>query len=282
MILLNRHQASLPRAGLRLVLGTASLWLACTLHSHAWDNVDGPAAGEPEAIGRYAAGCVIGAARLPPDGRGYQAIRLERNRHYGHPELVRFVESLAQQTDAAGLGLLPVGDMSQPRGGPMIDDHASHQAGLDVDIFFRLDLPRLPQGERGEALELPGLVNHEQRQLDPRFGDAHVELLRLAASEPNVARIFVNPLIKQAMCERQWQDRGFLRRLRPWFGHADHMHVRLNCPPASADCISQAEPSPGDGCGAELVSWLEGGRIPSRAPGERLPPDLPMRCETLR
>ncbi len=271
----------LLRSGLRFVPGTVCLWLAYMLQGYAWDDVDGPAVGEPESIGRYAAGCVIGAARLPPDGAGYQAIGLERDRHYGHPELVRFVESLAQQAEDAGTGLLPVGDMSQPRGGPMIEAHASHQVGLDVDIYFRLDLPRLPREER-EELALPSMVDRDQPQLDERFGEAQVELLRLAASNPDVARIFVNALIKQAMCEQQWQDRSFLRRLRPWFGHEDHMHVRLDCPPASTDCIAQPEPLPGDGCGSELASWLERGRLPSRAPGVRQAPVLPMRCEALR
>ncbi len=271
----------LLRSGLHFVQRIVFLWLVCMLHAYAWDDVDGPAAGEPESIGRYAAGCMIGAARLPPDGPGYQAIKLERNRHYGHPELVRFVESLAQQAEDAGLGLLPIGDMSQPRGGPMIEDHASHQVGLDVDIYFRLDLPRLPNEGR-DALELPSMLDREQLRLDERFGEAQVELLRLAASAPDVARIFVNPLIKQAMCERQWQDHSFLRRLRPWFGHEDHMHVRLDCQLASTDCIAQAEPPPGDGCGSELTSWLERGRLPSRPPGERQAPELPMRCEALR
>jgi len=270
----------LLRSGFRLFPGAVCVWLACMPHAYAWDDVDGPAAGDPESIGRYAAGCMIGAAQLPPDGPGYQAVKLERNRHYGHPELVRFVESLAQQAEAAGLGLLPVGDMSQPRGGPMIEAHASHQVGLDVDIYFRLDVPRLPHGER-EELELPSMLERQTLQLDERFGEDHVELLRLAASNPDVARIFVNPLIKQAMCEQQWQDRGFLRRLRPWFGHEDHMHVRLGCPPGNADCVAQAEPGPGDGCGSELVSWLERGRLPSRPPGERQEPELPLRCDAL-
>ena len=78
----------LLRSGLRFVPATLCLWLAFTLQVRAWADVDGPAAGAPESIGRYAAGCVIGAARLPPEGPGYQAIRLQRNRHYGHPELV--------------------------------------------------------------------------------------------------------------------------------------------------------------------------------------------------
>jgi penicillin-insensitive murein endopeptidase len=223
---------------------------------------------------------VIGAAQLPADGPGYQAIRLGRNRHYGHPVLVRFVETLGRRADDLGLGLLPVGDLSQPRGGPMLEQHASHQVGLDVDIYFRLDLPRLPHEAR-EDLALPSLVDHERRALDERFGEAHFELLRLAASEPDVARIFVSPVIKQAMCERPWEDRGFLRTLRPWYGHDDHMHVRLACPLGSPDCVPQEEPPPGDGCGAELTSWLELREIPPEAPRGR-PAELPLRCNSLR
>lgn len=281
MIVLGQPAATASRSLFRNCLWSGCLWLACSLHAHAWDDVDGPATGDPESIGRYAAGCVIGAARLPPDGPGYQAVKLERNRHYGHPKLLSFIEELAERANNAGLGLLPVGDMSQPRGGPMIADHASHQLGLDVDIYFELKLPRLTLGERQE-LELPSMIDERQRQLNQRFGDAQVELLRLAASDADVARIFVSPLIKQAMCERQWQDRDFLRRLRPWFGHEDHMHVRLHCPSESADCVPQVEPPLGDGCGAELTSWLDRGRLPSRAPGERRLPALPTRCEALR
>lgn len=269
------------RAGRRITIGAACLWMICLLDANAWDDVDGPAPGEPESIGRYAAGCIAGAQGLPPDGIGYQAVKLARNRHYGHPELVDYVETLATQAENAGLGLLPIGDMSQPRGGPMIADHASHQLGLDVDIYFRLDLPRLPQRDRDE-LELPSVVDPVQLRLSPRFGEAQAELLQLAASNSRVARIFVSPLIKQAMCERPSQDRSFLRKLRPWFGHEDHMHVRLNCPPASPDCVPQMPPPAGDGCGAELDSWLDRVPLPSRPPGQRREPALPMRCENLR
>ena len=278
----DKDQARLPQAALRSSVATAVLWLACALHAHAWDDVDGPAAGAPEAIGSYAAGCIAGAERLPADGPGYQAVRLERNRHYGHPELVEFIAALAAQADASGLGLLPIGDLSQPRGGPMPSGHASHQVGLDVDIFYRLDLPRLPEAERGEDLELPSLVDYERRALNERFGEHQVELLRLAASDPDVARIFVSPLIKQAMCKRTWPDRSFLRKLRPWYGHDDHLHVRLDCPPESPDCVPQPAPPAGDGCGAELDSWLDTGLIPTPSSSRRRAPVLPMRCDALR
>jgi penicillin-insensitive murein endopeptidase len=268
------------RLARQLSFAAASLSLVYTVQAQTWGDVDEPAAGQPESIGSYTAGCVVGAVQLPPDGAGYQAIRLERDRHYGHPELVSFIESLAEQTEAAGVGLLPVGDMSQPQGGPMIEAHASHQMGLDVDVFFRIDLPRLPLEER-EDLELPSLVNQEQRELDPRFDEGHFEMLRIAASDPNVQRIFVSPYIKQAMCEREWGDRSFLRTLRPWFGHEDHMHVRLRCPADNAECSPQAAPPAGDGCGAELTSWFERGPLPSRPPGVRREPTLPPRCEVL-
>ena len=141
-------------------------------------------------------------------------MRISRNRHYGHPDLVRFVQDLARQADSAGLGLLPVGDMSQPRGGPMIQAHASHQVGLDVDIFFRLDLPALAPAER-EDPDLPLYVEGNPQRVDARFGEQHFELIRLAASDARVARIFVHPAIKQAICEQDWPDRSFLRTVRP-------------------------------------------------------------------
>jgi len=246
-----------------------------------WDDVPGPAAGTPEAIGRYAAGCLIGAQQLPADGPGYQAVNLAHNRHYGHPELVEFIAALARQTAAAGIGLLPVGDLSQPRGGPMIDAHASHQVGLDADIYFRLDLERLPAEQRDDV-DLYAVVDGERLRVNERFAEGHATMLRLAADDPRVARIFVNPAIKQALCARSWPDRSFLRKLRPWYGHDDHMHVRLHCPPGSADCVEQAPPAAGDGCGAEVADWLDDGPLPRRPPGERSMPRLSPRCDALR
>lgn len=262
-------------------LFAACLCLPVALPAQTWDTLEGPVAGAPESIGSFAAGCVIGAERLAADGPGFQAIELQRNRHYGHPQLVRFLEELAQRAEGAGLGILPVGDLSQPRGGPMIEDHASHQIGLDVDVYLRLDLPRLALTER-EDLDMPSFVEREAQRVNARFGEGQAALLQLAAGDARVARVFVHPAIKLAMCERDWQERDFLRTLRPWFGHDDHMHVRLHCPPDSVDCVEQAPPPPGDGCGARLASWLENGPVPARAPGPRRSPRLPPRCEALR
>lgn len=266
----------------RFLLSGIGITLAWPLYVSAWDDVDGPAAGAPEPIGSYAAGCLIGGERLDDDGDGFLAVRPQRNRHYGHPRLINYIETLAGQAASAGLGLLPIGDMSQPRGGPMSSAHASHQMGLDVDIFFRLDLPRLAPAERGEDLELHSLVDYERKELNENFETAHLELLQLAASAPSVERIFVSPLIKQAMCEQSWPDRDFLSRLRPWYGHDDHLHVRLACPAESPDCVPQAAPPPGDGCGFELTSWLDDSLVPTTSGGTRRTPTLPMRCDAIR
>src|SRR5215475_6016150 len=96
-----------------------------------------PAPMAARSIGFYAKGCLAGAKALPIDGPAWQAMRLSRNRNWGHPELIGVVEKLAvdaRQHD--GWPGLLVGDISQPRGGPMLTGHASHQVGLDADIWL--------------------------------------------------------------------------------------------------------------------------------------------------
>jgi penicillin-insensitive murein DD-endopeptidase len=258
--------------------------LAAAAASLAWDSQPAPASGPPEAVGSYARGCIIGAHALPAEGEGYQVLRVRRERHYGHPKLTAFIEELGERVTAAGLGTLLIGDLAQPRGGPMPWGHASHQTGLDADIFLRLDAPRLPPEER-ETLELASKVGTDRRQVNSHFGPAQAELIRMAASDPRVARIFVNPPIKRALCDAEWKDRSFLRTVRPWNGHTRHMHVRLHCPQESHDCQVQVPPPPGDGCGAELAAWFERPAEPAE-PGEsppaREPPELPSRCAALR
>src|ERR1700752_4031049 len=95
--------------------------------SNLWSRIETPFAGVPRVIGGVAHGCLVGAAELPPDGPGYAAIRLSRHRNFGHPMLVHYIEALGRATAAAGLPVFYVGDMAQPRGGPLPFGHASHQ-----------------------------------------------------------------------------------------------------------------------------------------------------------
>lgn len=108
-----------------------------------------PAAGPPQAIGSYGRGC-LSAIALPADGPNWQVMRPSRNRAWGHPVLIAFLERLAQKLpgEAGWPGLL-VGDIAQPRGGPMLTGHGSHQIGLDVDILLTpMSNRRLSPAER--------------------------------------------------------------------------------------------------------------------------------------
>ncbi len=226
--------------------------------------MQGPAPLKARAIGSYAKGCLAGGAALPVDGPSWQVMRLSRNRNWGHPELIDFLQDLAK--DAPGLGWrgLLVGDLAQPRGGPMLSGHASHQIGLDADIWLT-EMPdrRLTKTEREEISAISMLkgrldVKGADRSVDPaKWTETRARLIRRAASDKRVARIFVNPTIKKALCDfENGKDRSWLRTVRPWWGHHYHFHVRLACPRGSKGCKNQNPPPPGDGCGKELTYWL--------------------------
>ncbi len=221
-----------------------------------------------QPIGGYANGCIRGAQTLPPEGPGYQAVNLSRNRNHGHPDTIAFVQELARRAQAERLGRLAIGDISKVYGGRMESGHASHQIGLDVDVWFDLDQPPLVREAR-ERTDFPTMVNRQtQRVLPERFGPRQARLLQLAATSPKVARVFVNPAIKLALCQSEQGDRSWLNAVRPWGGHDSHFHVRMNCPAGSTACVPQAPIPPGDGCGQELLSWFE---PPKEAPVPRPP-----------
>jgi penicillin-insensitive murein endopeptidase len=192
------------------------------------------------------------------DGPHWQVMRLSRNRNWGTPRLIDYIERFAN--DAATLdgwpGLL-IGDMSQPRGGPMPTGHASHQIGLDVDIWFLpMPTPAFTPEER-EKVPFVSLLMTGRLSVDPlRWSDQYPALLKRAASYPEVARIFVSPAIKKQLCETTVGDRKWLSKLEPWWGHDDHFHVRLECPPGMATCVRQPPLGKSDGCGAELAWWF--------------------------
>ncbi|MGD9507324.1 MAG: penicillin-insensitive murein endopeptidase [Geminicoccaceae bacterium] len=248
--------------------------------------ISAPAALSPAAIGSYARGCLAGGAALPLDGPAWQAMRLSRNRNWGHPALVAFIERLAVAAQGDGWPGLLVGDMAQPRGGPMRTGHASHQIGLDVDLWLT-PMPdhRLTSDER-ETLSAVSMLREGTRTVDPtRFTDLQVAVIRRAALDPEVARIFVHPGIKQAMCERVAGVRDWLGKVRPWWGHDTHFHVRLRCPPGAGTCKDQEPPPPGDGCGDDLAWWLTDEPWRPAPPGPRKPPltlaDLPGECRAV-
>jgi penicillin-insensitive murein endopeptidase len=222
--------------------------------------VKSPAPMAARAIGFYAKGCLAGAAALPIDGPAWQAMRLSRNRNWGHPDLVALVEKLGiEASKHDGWPGLLVGDLSQPRGGPMVSSHASHQVGLDADIWF-MPMPdrRLTERER-EDLSATSMVAPDGVSVDPKmWTEAHARVLKRAASYPSVERIFVHPAIKKALCDATGKDenRAWLHKIRAYWGHNDHFHVRIGCPGGSTNCEHQPPLPADDGCGKELTNWL--------------------------
>lgn len=234
------------------------------------------------AIGTYSRGCVAGAVALPVDGPAWQAMRLSRNRNWGHPKLIDLVERLAvsAQKNDGWPGLL-VGDISQPRGGPMLTGHASHQLGLDADIWLTPMPDRKLSRDEREKLAATSMLDKTDLAVDPKvFTDKHAALIKRAASFPEVERVLVHPAIKKALCQSAGTDRGWLGKVRPIQGHYYHFHVRIGCPPGSVGCVSQKPITGEDGCTKEVDDWLA--RMaraklppPPKPPGWKPPPPTP-------
>ena len=246
-----------------------------------------PAPLEARAIGSYARGCMAGGVPLAVDGPSWQVMRLSRNRNWGHPDLIALIERLAEDATAEGWPGLLVGDLTQPRGGPMLFGHASHQIGLDADIWLTPMPDRRLSATEREEMEAVSMLAEDSRKVDPqRWTPAHHALIRRAASYPEVERIFVHPGIKKALCEGAGDDRGWLRTVRPWWGHHFHFHIRMACPADSPGCEPQSLPPPGDGCGSELDWWLSDEPwTPPEEPAAPRPPmtmsDLPRECQVV-
>ena len=245
-----------------------------------------PSAGPAAALGGYAKGCLAGAVALPETAPHWQAVRLGRNRNWGHPATIAFVERLGRRAAGAGWPRILVGDISQPRGGPMPSGHRSHQSGLDADIWLRIpgEAP-LSRAER-EGMSSVSVVAPDRRRVGPAWRPEHAALIRLAAEDPAVDRVFVNPAIKRALCDGAPEaGRAWLGKVRPWWGHDAHMHVRLVCPADVDGCVAQEAPPPGDGCGDELAWWFTEEALnpaPAREPPAEITlADLPAACRAM-
>ncbi len=256
-----------------------------------------PTAGPAQPVGSTSKGCAIGNVELAETGPTWQAMRLSRNRNWGQPVLVNYLMDLSAAVTQAGWKGLYIGDLGNPRGGPMISSHASHQSGLDADIWFtkpdRLDLSR----KEREKLSAISIRTDDQLRVNGNYDDSYREVLRLAAQDPRVDRIFVAAAIKIEMCKTAKPgDKAWLQKIRPAAGHEDHLHVRLKCPKGSPLCEKQTPTvselsNGGNGCDDTLMWWVSDEYLnpkPSKAPAdpgprkkgarELLMSDLPAQC----
>lgn len=238
--------------------------------------------------GSYNLGCIDGAVSLSDENQTFQFQRWSQDRHYAHPILANYIFDLAKRAEKAGLPPLMFGDMSLPYGGAMgpNSSHASHETGLDLDIPFDFALPRKSQYDLQHPKDV--YIVKGQKILK-NFTPAVVSLIRLAATDPRVDRIFVAPMIKKRMCQlyegkEPTGSDSFLQKLRPWFGHQAHMHVRLKCPSDSPECITQKPIAAGTGCGYEVDSWF----LPppkstqtTTVKKKKKKPEIPQKCQLL-
>ena len=253
---------------------------------------------QPSApVGSYAKGCAAGNVELPESGPTWQAMRLSRNRHYGQPVLVQFLEELSVAATKVGWAGLYIGDMSQPRGGPMTSGHASHQIGLDADVWWlpprRLDLSRT---ERENISSIP-VRSADQLSVTENWTPATRALLRAAALDKRVDRIFVAAAVKIEICKTATAaDKVWLQKVRPVAGHDTHFHIRLRCPKGAFTCETQAPTvselsNGGNGCDDTLMYWVTDylnppdpgdtpvePEEPKRGPRDYTMADLPAQC----
>jgi penicillin-insensitive murein DD-endopeptidase len=244
--------------------------------------------GEARSIGFYTHGCLAGGVALPINGKTWQVMRLSRNRNWGHPVLIAFVERLSRNVvkSSSWPGIL-VGDMSQPRGGPMLTGHSSHQVGLDADIWLTPMPNRELSREEREEMSATMVVAEDRTDVDPKvWTPSHLAVIKAAAEDPKVERVFVNAAIKKALCREAGNDRAFLHKVRPWWGHDYHFHIRLFCQAGSPECKGQDPPAESDGCGPhDLDYWFKESILhppPPKEPPKPKPPltlaDLPPGC----
>jgi penicillin-insensitive murein endopeptidase len=251
-----------------------------------------PTLGKAMAIGYYPRGCLQGGVPLPTTGPTWQVMRLSRNRNWGHPSLVRFLEKFAPlAAKVTGWKGILVGDMAQPRGGPLPFGHMSHQIGLDVDIWFMPMPNHLLTPEEREKTSAINLVSDDWKHINPKtWQPADIAFIKTAAEQPDVERVLVNAAIKQELCrvENKGHD-GWMAKVRPWYGHHDHIHVRLKCPADSPNCRAQP-PVPGDdGCNAKALDYWFSDKVlhppkpttPAKPPKALTLADLPPACKNV-
>lgn len=227
------------------------------------------------SYGGYAKGCLAGGVQLRETGPTWQAMRLSRGRNWGHPELIDMVTELSQfAAQQPGWNGLYIGDMSQPRGGPMLTGHRSHQIGLDADIWMLPPTSLSLSAKQRENISSISTRRANGAYVNDAWTRSHHQIIKAAAKDPRTERIFVFPGAKVQMCDDERGDRKYLRKIRPWYGHHYHFHIRLACPKGVAGCVNQNPPPKGDGC-ADAREWQANILNPPKAKPKPAPKKKP-------
>lgn len=209
---------------------------------------------ETQVYGDYNRGCIIGSVPLPEYGIGFQSTRRSRGLYFGHPNTIRVIENIGTKIFAEDLGLILIGNLSKPNGGALFEHSISHQNGLDFDISYQL--AKKPLSDVMSAnFEFKSLLSFDKNSLNKKLWDEKIaEVLKITAEHSEVERILIDPLIKKQLCETEKHEDWF-KKLRPWFKHDNHFHVRLKCPADSKTCVSQDPPPNEIGCDGVAYEW---------------------------
>ncbi len=224
-------------------------------------SFDKPTTDKPQAIGFYSKGCLSGAVKLEDTGPNWQIMRPGRNRNWGHSSTISFIKELSKNASEVGWKGLYIGDIGGPRGGPMPYGHQSHQIGLDVDIWLSPPKSLSLTKKQRDNLEPISIRKENLREINQNWTPDHAKILKAAATNDKVDRIFITAPAKIWMCENLEGQNNWLQKIRPIWGHHYHFHVRLKCPKGSSECIQQKPTvsqisNSSNGCDETLYWWV--------------------------
>lgn len=209
----------------------------------------GEGAARARSIGHPNQGRLEGGRELEASER----IALIAAHHWGLPALVAMLEHAASRVATKhDKSVLIVGDLSAKAGGP-IRGHDSHESGRDADVGFYLRKGGAPfVAPTYLVIDETGMARGARAvSFDDQRNWALVEAL-LRFEGASVQQIFVaNHLRKRLLAEgrRSGADRRILKRAalvmsqpRGTQPHADHFHVRIQCPRGQRGCFGPAAP----------------------------------------
>jgi hypothetical protein len=165
------------------------------------------------SVGLPYGGSLIDGTQLPLEGPDWvtwnpvtDSVPNAPRRLYGNDRTIRAIVSVTAAYRAAHphAPRVVVGDISREGGGPMTDEHVSHQNGLDVDVYY----PRVDRELR--APRAPDQIDHRLAQdLVDRFVAAGAQMIFVGYSTG---------------------FHGPAGVVVPYWGHDYHMHVRFPPP----------------------------------------------------
>lgn len=258
-----------------------------SLIENPWSKVTTPTSGVSESIGSPSAGCLMGGVSMKNTGDGYYQMRPKRLRTFGHPLLIQFLEKSFKEIHNQLKTDLLFADLSQPRGGPTLTGHASHQTGLDIDIWFAqsddISAKVLQQIDLRSSVVAPEAVDGSEMKVNALFTEKKIKTLEYFAKQPETDRIFVSAGIKKFLC-LHYGNETWIQKIRPWYAHREHFHLRLKCKIGDELCKNTEPLPPGNSCDSTLDWWWsdEAKGSPSDSkPSIPQMPVLPQKCEEI-